>query len=301
MENLKMEIRIPEMEMWEQIGGDMNPGAYGGLLARSDGSSLELLEIQPVREYVGDGEAADVGFPFWTKEAWFDLDDLDPSKKEVQKALDTVGLEDHDLEEMSPTQRALAIAEALIHYGRGDEGSSGWSKDVVPDRVKWWGGTVAGSEYLADEDDDFRREVLGEEDDEEEEEEEVLEESNDEDAVPLIRISFTRITRGDSDDSDDYEEEHGWIDEEGVEFEPDENDIEDGMSESESIVAQAVKFLEYEGAAHASSSHFYPGVWYTTESEQDYRTGADEERSFHLDGFSPEEQAEIFKAITRRR
>lgn len=133
------------------------------------------------------------------------------------------------------------------------------------------------------------------------EEEEALEENADEDTVPSIRTSFTRITRGDSDDSDDYEEEHGWIDEEGVEFEPDEDDLENGMSESESIVAQAIKFLEDEGAVHASSSHFHSGVWYTTESEQDFRTGADEERSFHLDGFSTEEQAEIFKAITRRR
>ncbi len=135
---------------------------------------------------------------------------------------------------------------------------------------------------------------------EEEDEEGVLEEGDDED-VPLIRISFTRITRGDSDDSDDYEEEHGWIDEEGVEFEPDESDIEDGMTESESIVTQAEKFLEDEGAVHASSSHFHPGVWYTTEYEQDFRTGTDEERSFHLKGFSPEEEAEIFKHVTRRR
>jgi hypothetical protein len=139
---------------------------------------------------------------------------------------------------------------------------------------------------------------------EEEEEDEVDEgvlEENDED-VPLIRISFTRIIRGDSEDSDDYEEEHGWIDEDGVEFEPDEADLEDGMSESESIVAQAIKFLENEGAAHASSSHFHPGVWYTTEYETtDYGTGEEEERSFHLKGFQPEEEAEIFKAITRRR
>lgn len=136
---------------------------------------------------------------------------------------------------------------------------------------------------------------------EEEEEEGVLEEGANEDDAPLIRTSFTRVTWGDSGDSDDYEEEHGWIDEEGVEFEPDEADLEDGMSESESIVAQAIKFLEDEGAAHASSSHFHPGVWYTTEGEEDFRTGANEERSFHLDGFSTEEQAEIFKAITRRR
>ena len=167
-----MEIEIPKMEMWEQIGGDMNPGAYGGLLARSDGDALELLEIQPVREYVGDGEAADVGFPFWTRESYFTVDDLDLSNKDVQSALRTVGLEEDDLEEMSPTQRALAIAEALARWGRADEGPAGWSEDVVPERVKWWGGKVAGPEYLAEDDEEFRREVLGEEDEDEEEEEE---------------------------------------------------------------------------------------------------------------------------------
>lgn len=138
-------------------------------------------------------------------------------------------------------------------------------------------------------------------DEPEEEEEGVLEEGDDED-VPLIRISFTRITRGDSDDSDDYEEEHGWIDEEGVEFEPDESDIEDGMTESESIVNQAVDFLKKEGVSEASSTAFHTGVWYSTEYETiDYGTGEAEERSFHLKGFSPEEEAEIFKHVTRRR
>ena len=172
-----MEIEIPKMEMWEQIGGDVNPGAYGGLLARSDGDALELLEIQPVREYVGDDEAADVGFPFWTRESYFTVDDLDPSNKDVRNALNSVGLEDHDLEEMSPTQRALAIAEACAGYGlHVDEGQSGWSGDVVPERVKWWGNKIAGPEYLADDDEDFRRDVLGEEDEEEDTEEDEEEE-----------------------------------------------------------------------------------------------------------------------------
>lgn len=53
------------------------------------------------------------------------------------------------------------IAEALLDYGRGDEGPAGWSKDIgIPDKVKWWGGKVAGSEYLADENGEFLREVL---------------------------------------------------------------------------------------------------------------------------------------------
>lgn len=117
---------------------------------------------------------------------------------------------------------------------------------------------------------------------------------------PHIRISYSRIIWVDPEDPDGYEEEHGWIDEEGVEFEPDEFDIEEGMTPSESIVEQAVKFLQDEGAMHASSSHFHIGVWYSTEfSVTDFGTGEEEERSFHLKDFSPEEEAEIFKEVAR--
>ncbi len=118
--------------------------------------------------------------------------------------------------------------------------------------------------------------------------------------TPHIRISFTRIVWVDPEDPDGYEDEHGWIDEEGVEFEPDEFDIEEGMTPSESIVRQAVEFLQNEGATNASSSHFHIGVWYSTEfSVTDYGTGEEEERSFHLKDFSPEEEEEIFKEIAR--
>jgi hypothetical protein len=166
-----MKITIPTMTRWEQIGGDVNPGAYGGTIALADGDHIELLKIQPVREYVGDNEAADVGFPFWTREAWFDLDDLNPERTEVKRAMVSVGLTETDLEDLTPGQRALAIAEALLDYGHAEEGPAGWSTDIIHDKVKWASGEIAGAEYLADEDDDFRREVLGEEDEEEYEDE----------------------------------------------------------------------------------------------------------------------------------
>ena len=157
-----LEIAIPTIPMWEQVGGDMSPGAYGAILAKSDGHSIEMLEIQPVREHVGDEEAKDIGFPFWSKEAYFDLNDLDPKSDDVRSALQSIGMELSTLEEdYTPEQRAMVIAEALLGWGRGDEGTSGWSKDVVPDQVKWWGDKIAGPEYLADEDEEFRDDVLG--------------------------------------------------------------------------------------------------------------------------------------------
>lgn len=152
-----MKIAIPNMPMWEQIGGDMNPGTYGGTIARSDGNSLELLKIQPVREYVGDKEAAEVGHPFWTREAYFDLDDLDPSRDAVQSALNSIGMDLETLEgDFTPAQRAIVIAEALLDYGEADEGPHGWSEDILSEKVKWSNGQIAGPEYLADEDEEFR-------------------------------------------------------------------------------------------------------------------------------------------------
>lgn len=162
-----LEIRIPNMPQWEQIGGDMDPGAHGGTIAMADGDHIELLKIQPVREYIGDKEAAEVGFPFWTKEAWFDLNDLDLKNDDVRSALDSIGIDLNNPEEWfseksTPEQRALTIATALLDYGRGDEGPAGWSEDI-PDRdVKWSTGRVAPLQHeLSGEDDEFKDDVLG--------------------------------------------------------------------------------------------------------------------------------------------
>ena len=152
-----MDLKIAK-HGWVQVGGDMNPGTSGGIIATADGSAIEIREIQPVREYVGDAEAVEVGFPFWSKEGYFDLDDLNLNNEDVRSALKTVGLDEDALLEMKPETRAMAIAEALLMYGRGDEGPSGWARDVVPGRVKWWGSKrPAGWRYIADEDVEFRQ------------------------------------------------------------------------------------------------------------------------------------------------
>jgi hypothetical protein len=169
----KPEIRIPNMPIWEQIGGDMDIAGHGGTLARSDGDALEVLKIQPVREYVG-GEAAEVGFPFWTREAWFDLEDLDPDREDVKGALQFIGMTLDELGEepggrkaagergYTPQQRALIIAEALVDYGVADEGPAGWSDDIYPDaEVKDYRGDVTTlGALLAGEDDEFATDVL---------------------------------------------------------------------------------------------------------------------------------------------
>lgn len=167
-----LEIVIPDWNgEWRQIGGDMDPGAHGGTIATCDGNAIEVIKIQPVRDQVGDDEAKDVGFPFWSKEGYYDLDDL---REAVGDRLLVKWVElDKFLPDLTPEQRAIAIAEAAMDYGfKSEESNAGWAKDVIGSRiVKWMSGTEQGYEYIADEDDEFRREVLGEEDDEEDEDE----------------------------------------------------------------------------------------------------------------------------------
>ena len=80
----------------------------------------------------------------------------------MKSALDSIGMDLDTLEaDFTPIQRAVVIAEALLDYGRADDGPSGWSGEIgIPDKVKWWDGKTAGPEYFEDEDDEFVREVL---------------------------------------------------------------------------------------------------------------------------------------------
>lgn len=108
---------------------------------------------------------------------------------------------------------------------------------------------------------------------------------------PVIRESFTLYTPESIEAGDAAE--HGWIDEEGVDMTPDEYDVEEGVT----AVDKAVKHLRSEGASEPSSSSFHPGIWYASMHDADMRTGEQEEHHFHLDGFSPEEQREVFMRV----
>lgn len=113
---------------------------------------------------------------------------------------------------------------------------------------------------------------------------------------PRITITYEIVTPESAEHGD--AEERGWIDEEGVDMTPDQYDLEDG----ETAASKAVEFLQNEGASEPSSSAFHDGVWYSTpDGNQDYRTGATEYRSFHLNDFTPEDEEAIYAAMTSRR
>ena len=146
---------------WRQIGGDMDPSQHGGTIARFEGDAVEIIQIQPVRYYIGGDDEAISGldpFPFWSKTGWYDPEDLALESEGVQSAMSYIGLTVEDLPE-EPDQRALCLAEACLSAGYlSDEGEGGWAKDVLGSRrVKWWGSKgFAGWRYLADEDQEFR-------------------------------------------------------------------------------------------------------------------------------------------------
>lgn len=109
--------------------------------------------------------------------------------------------------------------------------------------------------------------------------------------MPNIKTTFTLYTP-ESIDNGDYEE-CGWIDEEGYEIDPDED---------QTVAEAAIEFLKDKYVEHASSSHYYPGLWYTTPKANDgtrdfYEKGHVEDHSFHLDGFTEDQEREIAKAF----
>jgi len=151
----------PKPGTWRQVDGDMDPGKYGGTIARFDpsGDYIELRKLQPVREYVGDSEALEVGFPFWSREGFFWIGDLSPDNPANQGAMSFCGLSPEDFADMTPEQRLITMACAKLDYGdEVDEGPSGWAKDVCPKRVHWWGGVGGPSKGgLTDESLEFRQ------------------------------------------------------------------------------------------------------------------------------------------------
>lgn len=93
----------------------------------------------------------------------------------------------------------------------------------------------------------------------------------------LVRTTYEIYTPESVEHGD--AEERGWIDEEGQECTPEE----------------AFKMCR---GCEPSGSDFHPGVWYIdNEYHTDYQTGAQESRSYHLNGFTHQQQEDIFDSV----
>lgn len=135
---------------WVQITGNKSMDKNGFSIAKSDGNTIDIRYIQPVRATVGDKKALGVGFPFWSSEAHYNLKDLQSNN--AIEAIKAAGITD-ELSSMSPEKRAFEIADAMLGYGIDEkEGPSGWAKDVIPNykQDNTWG-------FLAKEDKAFKQ------------------------------------------------------------------------------------------------------------------------------------------------
>lgn len=113
----------------------------------------------------------------------------------------------------------------------------------------------------------------------------------------LIRISYEVITPESAELGEVAES--GWIDEEGVVIEPDADDIAGAGSEFLAVVNAAVGVIGHK--QQPSSCPFAPGfTWYSeTTGDEDYMTGAVTYKSWHLSGFTPEEEQDIYNEVTK--
>lgn len=102
-----------------------------------------------------------------------------------------------------------------------------------------------------------------------------------------IRITFEVVTPESAEHGDAAD--RGWIDECGVPFDDDDD---------ETAAEAAARFLLDRGATNASSSRYHPGVWYSDNGDHDYSDGSETTLSYHLVGFSDDEQSSIYRRVT---
>jgi hypothetical protein len=158
------DIKLPKshllhryLNQWVQVDGDVSIDTHGGILARYNGTSIELHEILPVVEYVGEREAVsgEDPFPFWTRESYWDASDLETDK--IEPALRACGTDP----ELWPELCALEKVLAMHRYGhRVDEGECGWARDVFPAKAYYWcrqGKRPVSGAYFDGADREFRR------------------------------------------------------------------------------------------------------------------------------------------------
>lgn len=104
--------------------------------------------------------------------------------------------------------------------------------------------------------------------------------------VKKIKVTYETHTPNDELGEGEYEDAHGWEDEEGH--------VVDSVEE-------AIDFMKSFGSVEASSSVFQEGVYYTTldpvQDKDFFMKGIRKFFGLHPEGFTEEEQEEIFNAL----
>lgn len=120
---------------------------------------------------------------------------------------------------------------------------------------------------------------------------------------PRIRTAYSVVTPESAEDGDVAE--RGWEDEDGEEIEIDEDDIEqladDGSHApvTDAIAVKAKGWLLNQSIQEASSSAFYPNVWYSATSDDEPDFGSSTERTYHLDDFTDDEKRRVYDKLAK--
>lgn len=149
-------------DRYRVLCADLDPLTYGGTYYRGNlTDGYDVFEVQPVAAYVGGAEAAEVGFPFWSRESFHDRADIVAtlSDRHVLGYIGADRLLGRDVDTLIETE-ILEVVYALHSYGcNADNGPAGWSGDLP------LSGLGITEEDGAAADDAFRADVLGEYDD----------------------------------------------------------------------------------------------------------------------------------------
>lgn len=116
------------------------------------------------------------------------------------------------------------------------------------------------------------------------------------DVVPRVRVTFEIVTPESAEDGDTAET--GWIDEIGTTF-----DASDTDDDEPSIGTAVARFITRAGG-HVEPSDWPPEVtphrapWFTqSDPDRDFRTGAEERHSYHVEGLTADEWRDLFVAL----
>ena len=111
------------MAKWEQVGGDVNPKEHGAVLARVEGTSVTVVDIEPIDDNVGGIKG------YYVIEGDFDEDDLAwGGSAKAESIASYIGCSKAEWKELNLAERAAA---ALSYHG------SGWSQGQADRVLKW--------------------------------------------------------------------------------------------------------------------------------------------------------------------
>jgi hypothetical protein len=116
----------------------------------------------------------------------------------------------------------------------------------------------------------------------------------------LIKKTYEVITPESAREGDAAE--RGWEDEAGTEITPDELDLDEAEGdELAAVVSLVVKHIGQGVEASDYPSCAVSHTWYTdADPDRDYSTGAETYYSYHLSGFTMDEELAIYAALTGR-